>query len=376
MSEEKPRLSRRQMREQGMLGPVTDGPSPIEELSRTQEISLNRLSRKEMRERERASKAAVDSEVEAAKQEAARRATTQREAEAAARRAVSERASAEAAARAAANRERIAQAQRAAQAEQDAARHDREQAERAAAAASDDLAAAEATLAESAESSNGAGRRSVFERFDADAAGTSGSAGSGWSAASAPSARSANASWASSTDDDEDRRDGGASLQDRLLDRMRSEGYSTGPSAGSASPEVGSETAPVESHHTLGEAVAGESWTQVSSAGDAGEPEEAAAAGAKEESDAEASSDTGVPKAKTSAREWAEADDVEAEYEIEELQEDKPRNILMTVIGILIGLVLGIALGFAVRHFFLESGGYIDPYTIVSSVPYLNGFLY
>lgn len=55
MSEETPRLSRREMRERGLLKPVTTGTSPIEELSQTQELNLRRFSRKELRERSTAS---------------------------------------------------------------------------------------------------------------------------------------------------------------------------------------------------------------------------------------------------------------------------------------------------------------------------------
>ncbi len=76
MSEETPRLSRKEMRERGLLTAIPEsGESP---LSQTQELRLARLSRKEMRERERASAAAVAAEIEAVKaakaEEAARRA--------------------------------------------------------------------------------------------------------------------------------------------------------------------------------------------------------------------------------------------------------------------------------------------------------------
>ncbi len=66
MSEETPRLSRREMRERGLLKPVTTGTSPIEELSQTQELNLRRLSRKELRERSTASNEAVAAELAAA----------------------------------------------------------------------------------------------------------------------------------------------------------------------------------------------------------------------------------------------------------------------------------------------------------------------
>lgn len=55
MSEEKPRLSRREMRERGLLKPAAeDAPSLIEResLTYTQEIRLGRISRRELRERE------------------------------------------------------------------------------------------------------------------------------------------------------------------------------------------------------------------------------------------------------------------------------------------------------------------------------------
>lgn len=53
MSEDAPRLSRKQMREQGLLKTVTEGTSPMEKLQMTQEIDLGRLSRRQMRELER-----------------------------------------------------------------------------------------------------------------------------------------------------------------------------------------------------------------------------------------------------------------------------------------------------------------------------------
>jgi len=51
---ETPRLSRREMRERGLLKPASEGISSAERLSRTQELKLRRPSRKEMREREAA----------------------------------------------------------------------------------------------------------------------------------------------------------------------------------------------------------------------------------------------------------------------------------------------------------------------------------
>ncbi|AWE42231.1 MULTISPECIES: hypothetical protein [unclassified Actinobaculum] len=51
---ETPRLSRREMRERGLLKPVSEGIASAERLSRTQELKLRRPSRKEMREREAA----------------------------------------------------------------------------------------------------------------------------------------------------------------------------------------------------------------------------------------------------------------------------------------------------------------------------------
>ena len=49
---EKPQLTRRQMRERGMLNNVSsaDGPSPVERLTQTSELKLRRPSRKELRE--------------------------------------------------------------------------------------------------------------------------------------------------------------------------------------------------------------------------------------------------------------------------------------------------------------------------------------
>ena len=402
MSEEKPRLSRREMRERGLLGPVTDGPSPIEELSRTQEITLNRLSRKEMRERERNSKAAVESEVEAAKQEAARRDTEKRAAEEAARRAAAERASAEAAARAAANRERIAQAQRADAAAQEAARHEREQAEQAAAKASADLEAAEARIAENADAQKAAsnGRRSVFDRFEGGSRAGGASARSALSASSVTSGSAASASAATVSSDvaggsdlapgtdvvpsaDPAPMSSNASLQDRLLDRMRKGGFSQGPvkpenavsePAGARGAEKKEEEAPLVSsadtqdahrtHHTLGGAVTGsDSW-------DRGE--------AKEETrdqDSKDDGDTSVPPAGSHAPGWTDSDDVESEYDLDDLQEEKSHGVLLTLIGILIGIVLGIIVGLVARQIYLHFAGAVDPLTIVASVRYLNPLL-
>ncbi|MCF2707092.1 hypothetical protein I6E29_07420 [Arcanobacterium haemolyticum] len=64
MSEETPRLSRREMRERGLLKAVADDNTPS--LSETQELHLRRLSRKEMREREKASRSAVQAEIDSA----------------------------------------------------------------------------------------------------------------------------------------------------------------------------------------------------------------------------------------------------------------------------------------------------------------------
>lgn len=386
MSEEKPRLSRREMRERGLLRPVTDGPSPVEELSRTQEISLNRMSRKEMRERERASQATVDSEVEAAKQEAARRATEQRAAEEAARKAAAERATAEAAARAAANRERIAKAQRAEREEQAAATREREQAEQAAAKASADLEAAEVKIAEQAAADKAAAtdRRSVFDRFTGDSgsspapshsaqsantgfsAATGYSAQSGYSASSARSASAASAPWAESPESD----DANASLEERLLDRMRSGGFSlaasspeelrdgeTGAAAASETSATSEGFAPEAPNepHTLGEAVAG-------------------TAGVREEPEgSESDLGTGVPRASKSAQEWTAAEDIESEYDADDLQEDKGHGVLMTLIGILIGIVLGIIVGFGLRYLYVNvlSLG-VDLPAIVASAQYIT----
>ena len=401
MSEEKPRLSRREMRERGLLGPVTDGPSPIEELSRTQEITLNRLSRKEMRERERNSKAAVESEVEAAKQEAARRDTEKRAAEEAARRAAAERASAEAAARAAANRERIAQAQRADAAAQEAARHEREQAEQAAAKASADLEAAEARIAENADAQKAAsnGRRSVFDRFEGGSRAGGASARSALSASSVTSGSAASASAATVSSDvaggsdlapgtdvvpsaDPAPMSSNASLQDRLLDRMRKGGFSQGPvkpentvsePAGARGAEKEEEAPLVSSadtedahrtHHTLGGAVTGsDSWDRVE---------------AKEETrdqDSKDDGDTSVPTAGSHAPDWTDSEDVESEYDLDDLQEEKSHGVLLTLIGILIGIVLGIIVGLLARQIYLHFAGAVDPLTIIASVRYLNPLL-
>ena len=40
---------------------------------------------------------------------------------------------------------------------------------------------------------------------------------------------------------------------------------------------------------------------------------------------------------------------MEAEYGASDLQEDKPRGVLMTIIGVLIGLVAGLIAGLAIR---------------------------
>ena len=52
MSDEQPRMSRREMRAKGLLAPILDGASPLDDLTPTAEIRLKRLTRKEMRERE------------------------------------------------------------------------------------------------------------------------------------------------------------------------------------------------------------------------------------------------------------------------------------------------------------------------------------
>ena len=56
MSEETPRLSRQEMRERGMLKAVTneEGPSPVQRLVETSELSLKRPSRRELREQREA----------------------------------------------------------------------------------------------------------------------------------------------------------------------------------------------------------------------------------------------------------------------------------------------------------------------------------
>lgn len=46
MSEEKPRLSRRELRERGLLAPITDGTSPLQERSRNRESAGFRSSRR------------------------------------------------------------------------------------------------------------------------------------------------------------------------------------------------------------------------------------------------------------------------------------------------------------------------------------------
>ena len=238
----------------------------------------------------------------------------------------------------------------------------------AAAKASADLEAAEAKIAEQAAADKAAAtdRRSVFDRFTGD---------SGSSPAPSHSAQSANTGFSAATGylrslvilpprlvlpaqqvlrgpslPESD--DANASLEERLLDRMRSGGFSlaasspeelrdgeTGAAAASetsAISEGSASEAAADEPHTLGEAVAG-------------------TAGVREEPEgSESDLGTGVPRASKSAQEWTAAEDIESEYDADDLQEDKGHGVLMTLIGILIGIVLGIIVGFGLRYLYVN----------------------
>ena len=54
MTDEMPRMSRREMRAKGLLAPVLDGETPLDDLTPTAEIRLMKMTRRQLRELERA----------------------------------------------------------------------------------------------------------------------------------------------------------------------------------------------------------------------------------------------------------------------------------------------------------------------------------
>ena len=402
MSEEKPRRSRRELREKGLLKPVTEGTSPIEELTRTQELNLHRLSRKEMRERETASRSAVDAEVEAAKKVAAERLRAQKEAEGAARKAAADRAAAEAAARAAAEREKAAQekarqeraAEAAHEAEAERAQAERERiaAEEAAATAAEQERMAR-ERAEQEKEAQGAdarkseeGRRSVFERFvkASDEDGVAG-AGAGESRDSLTSSDATDApdtsdsldaaTEASGSDsvrdeyDDVDEDSFSGSLQDRLLARVREDGFSSASGASAASADDTGDASGDEAEFE--ELLRGE-VARTETASETANPDDAAT-GDDSPAQPAVSDDENDVLRKIDGEDSALV--LEAEYGVAALQEEKPRGVLMTVIGVLIGLLAGLLLGLGIRAMLSNSDGDIEPEVTVAVVQTWNPVL-
>ena len=406
MSEEKPRRSRRELREKGLLKPVTEGTSPIEELTRTQELNLHRLSRKEMRERETASRSAVDAEVEAAKKVAAERLRAQKEAEGAARKAAADRAAAEAAARAAAEREKAAQekarqeraAEAAHEAEAERAQAERERiaAEEAAATAAEQERMAR-ERAEQEKEAQGAdarkseeGRRSVFERFvkasDEDGvAGVVAGAGAGESrdaltssdATDAPDTSDSldAATEASGSDsvrdeyEDADEDSFSGSLQDRLLARVREDGFSSASGASAASADDTGDASGDEAEFE--ELLRGE-VARTETASEAANPDDAATG---DDSPAQPAVGDGENDVLSKIDGEDSSLVLEAEYGVAALQEEKPRGVLMTVIGVLIGLLAGLLLGLGIRAMLSNSDGDIEPEVTVAVVQTWNPVL-
>ena len=404
------------MREKGLLKPVTEGTSPIEELTRTQELNLHRLSRKEMRERESTSRSAVDAEVEAAKKAAADRLKSQKEAEAAARKAAADRAAAEAAARAAAERERAAQdrakreraAQSAREAEAERAEAEREriEAEEAAAVAAEQERLAR-EKAEQEKEAQGAearkaeeGRRSVFERFVKDS-GRSDEAernadertGSEDKADErAPDERRVaehdvagvvgglGVSRMESEDEADDDLDdpSAGSLQDRLLARVREDGFaSVGSGSAEKNVDDSDSTAVGSAAHGDEDEFEGLLRGELARAEAESFDSSAREGNASDSGGSPAESDNADDNAVLSKPHEGEAvaPVLEAEYGVSSLQDEKPRSGLMTAIGILIGLVLGLLVGLGVRAMMSNSDGEIAPEVSVAVVQTWNPVL-
>ena len=320
MSEEKPRLSRRELRERGLLRPV-EGDSSADELRQqltyTQEIRLGRISRRDLRARQEAEEQNAPAEDS---RESAASAATGASADAAAPVSAP---SAESPREAAPSAPEVDEAPAADNAPATADAPTVGTAPSAPSAAT--AARGEAAPAE---------RKSVFERFDSAPLLDDGTR-------PVPTAKPTPVFTAQPPADDAPE-ESSASLQERLLAKVRQD------TAEANRPPVPQENVPAVDSATVADALP------------------AVAASADRAATAE-------PPQRTPIREKIEAPEPPLYYEDEddeEIEEEKPRSFLMIIIGILAGLAIGILVGVLVRNYILSDavvGGY-DFGTVQASV--------